>query len=403
MLGSGNGASYAVYNKFENTGTGAKIGVRNEFADVQGNKYGVYNTVASGTSTGQIYGVYNEFLADGNATKHGTYTYISGGDGQLRGSYNSIHPASTNTSIIYGVYGFVSSAGTGTHYGGYFSAAGDNNRAVYGSNSASNGWAGYFSGNGFWDGNLIFNESGTSDHDFRIESDTRVNMFLLDASDDIVRVGNDLSGDSDNGVTLNGVVVDYVADFDNGLWDGTAIGIGSIEYLLDGNSLTTINNNFAPATNGVRTMGTSSLRWSAVYAVNGTIQTSDASQKKNIHDLSYGLKEIMSLRPVSYQWKSDNMGKTPIAPNEKETKLGFVAQEVQDILPEIVQDKEWLPISEEKPEEFHLVPMEVLGMSYSEITPVIVKAIQEQQEIINTQHIRIQELERKIEEILRKN
>ena len=135
-----------------------------------------------------------------------------------------------------------------------------------------------------------------------------------------------------------------------------------------------------------------------VYAANGTIQTSDERMKKNIRDIDYGLNEVMSLRPVSYQWKSDEMGITQIAPHEKETKLGFVAQEIKNILPEIVQDKEWLPISEDRPEEYHLVPMETLGMSYTEMTPVLVRAIQEQQEIIESLKTELKEVKALLEQ-----
>jgi type II secretory pathway pseudopilin PulG len=136
-----------------------------------------------------------------------------------------------------------------------------------------------------------------------------------------------------------------------------------------------------------------------VYSTNGNIQTSDARKKKNIKDLNYGLSQIMALRPVTYQWKSDLMGITPIAPHEKERKLGFVAQEVQNVLPEIVQDKEWLPISEDRPEEYHLVPMQTLGMSYTEMTPVLVKAIQEQQAAIQEQQAAIQEQQAENQEL----
>ena len=93
------------------------------------------------------------------------------------------------------------------------------------------------------------------------------------------------------------------------------------------------------------------------------------------------------------------MGITPIAPNEKETKLGFVAQEVQNVLPEIVKDKEWLPISEDRPEEYHLVPMKTLGMSYTEMTPVMVKAIQEQQSMIDNLKEENNKLKERLERI----
>ncbi len=154
MVGSGNGTSYAVYNDFDNTGTGYRFGIRNEFSDVNGPKYGLYNNFPNGTGAGPIYGVYNNIQNDANATKYGVYNRISGGDGTLRGSYNSIIPATTNTSTIYGVYGSVSSNGTGMHYGGYFNAYGDANRAVYGTNTHTNGWAAYFNGRGYFSSNV---------------------------------------------------------------------------------------------------------------------------------------------------------------------------------------------------------------------------------------------------------
>lgn len=58
----------------------------------------------------------------------------------------------------------------------------------------------------------------------------------------------------------------------------------------------------SPNTDNSLQLGTSSNRWTAVYAVNGTIQTSDAREKHDIADSILGLSFIKSLRPVSYRW-----------------------------------------------------------------------------------------------------
>jgi hypothetical protein len=58
-----------------------------------------------------------------------------------------------------------------------------------------------------------------------------------------------------------------------------------------------------PDQNGGRDLGSSSYRWGALYATNGTIQTSDLRLKKDIEESHYGLKEILKLRPVSFYWK----------------------------------------------------------------------------------------------------
>jgi hypothetical protein len=365
---TGSGTQYAVYNNISATNTSSKYGVYNNFADVNGTKYGVYNYFPNGAATGTIYGVRNWINNDGNATKYGIYNNVSGGDGALRGSFNTITPATTNSSIIYGVYSSVSSNGTGTHYGVYSTTPG-----------GTNDYSGMF-----YAGNFVANEIG-GDYDFRVESDTRTHAFWIDADENLVRFGtNSVTSDGSNGNVIDGVTVDYVADFDNGAAEGTAIGIGSIEFLLDGQNKTTINNVFAPSTDNIRDLGTPTLRWDDVYATNGTIVTSDKREKESISELQYGLKELMLLRPVTFKWNKKTIGATVLEEDKKELKLGLIAQEVQQVLPEVVQTHNWEPISEQRPDEFHLVPMRRLGMSYHEITPVIIKSIQEQQGQIET-------------------
>lgn len=58
-----------------------------------------------------------------------------------------------------------------------------------------------------------------------------------------------------------------------------------------------------PLTDNSTQFGSSTNRWSAIWAANGTIQTSDLRTKENISDASLGLSFINQLRPVSYTWK----------------------------------------------------------------------------------------------------
>jgi len=84
---------------------------------------------------------------------------------------------------------------------------------------------------------------------------------------------------------------------------------------------------------------------------------SDRRLKEDIAPLGYGLNELMALRPVSYQMQSNG-----------EAQIGFIAQEVQAILPELVSGTEG-----------DMEKGETLGMSYGNLTAVLVKAVQEQQ------------------------
>jgi hypothetical protein len=73
---------------------------------------------------------------------------------------------------------------------------------------------------------------------------------------------------------------------------------------------------------------------------------------------------------VSYQWTD--------RPDDG-TRLGLVAQEALDVVPEVVA----------VPDD----PDELMGMRYAELVPVLIKAIQEQQDVIETLSARVAQLE----------
>jgi len=125
------------------------------------------------------------------------------------------------------------------------------------------------------------------------------------------------------------------------------------------NSVITTNVSFQPANDNNYTLGATGKRWSAVHATNGAIQTSDARLKTNIHLMSYGLKEVMAMKPVQFNWK-DNPSANP--------KIGFIAQEIKELVPEVVSGDE---------------TKENLGMNYAELVPVLVNAIKDQQKQID--------------------
>lgn len=60
---------------------------------------------------------------------------------------------------------------------------------------------------------------------------------------------------------------------------------------------------FFPITDNTISLGATGQRWTAVWAANGTIQTSDERDKTDVEISSLGLSFIKSLRPVSYKWK----------------------------------------------------------------------------------------------------
>ena len=91
---------------------------------------------------------------------------------------------------------------------------------------------------------------------------------------------------------------------------------------------------------------------------------SDIKLKKNVKDISYGLKDVLDIRAVEFDWKEKRSGKHDI---------GFIAQEIEKIIPEVVKEVDTLNADGET----HKV------VDYAKLTSVLMKAIQEQQVQIN--------------------
>src|SRR6266498_191608 len=138
-------------------------------------------------------------------------------------------------------------------------------------------------------------------------------------------------------------------------------------------------------TDGSNSLGTDGRRWYDIWAIDVTVNSSDARLKKNIEEIPYGLDEILKLRPVSYKWISNPDGQ------DGPKRLGLLAQEVQKIIPEVVRD--WCYKEDEKTGKTIKMPTTTLGLQYDAIIPVLIKGMQEQQKIIATLEERIAKLE----------
>ncbi len=133
---------------------------------------------------------------------------------------------------------------------------------------------------------------------------------------------------------------------------------------------------YRPVIDGNNSLGEAGARWSTVYATVGAINTSDIRDKENIAPLNYGVNEIMKLNPVTFSWKDNpQWGR----------KIGFIAQEVQPVLREVVQvgNLKTKAATTSNMEDVEQKETNKLGIYYSDIIPVTVKAIQEQQQMLD--------------------
>jgi hypothetical protein len=131
----------------------------------------------------------------------------------------------------------------------------------------------------------------------------------------------------------------------------------------------------APGAAAIRVGRSSSNGNGATLTLAGVwTDASDISKKYNIENIIYGSYEIMKLRPVIYKWKDSN-----------NQDIGFIAQEVKKIIPEIVYGEEG-----------------EMTLSYGKIASVLTKAIQEQQQQIEEQQEQIDELKQMVKSLMQK-
>ncbi|MEL7534087.1 MAG: tail fiber domain-containing protein [Bacteroidota bacterium] len=147
------------------------------------------------------------------------------------------------------------------------------------------------------------------------------------------------------------------------------------------------NAHLAPSIDGSRSLGQSNFRWNTIYSLNGTINTSDRREKSSITALHYGLNEVMALEPISYIWNDYP---------EQGRKIGLIAQDVQNILPELVVDTEWIVDEESGAKSPQATSL--LGIYYTDLLPVLVKAIQEQQTLIEDQQSQLVQMQTQLAE-----
>jgi hypothetical protein len=202
--------------------------------------------------------------------------------------------------------------------------------------------------------------------------------------------------------------------------------VGSSVQLFDGNSsifgnqfgtvgiiangaTPIVGNTLAMGPGGDNTFscGSSGLRWTAVWAVNGTIQTSDSRLKTNVTPSPLGLNFISKLKPISYKWISGAKvedgtttptqigGATVNMKNYKDrpgirTHYGLIAQEVKQTLDELNVDDFAGWALENKDD-----PNSTQALNYGQFIAPLIKAVQELKAELDAAKAEIAELKAK--------
>ena len=127
------------------------------------------------------------------------------------------------------------------------------------------------------------------------------------------------------------------------------------------------------------------------FIVDGNvIASSDKRLKTNIRDYDKGLEAVLGLNPIVYNYS----GKAGVT--YKEDKIGLIAQELQEVAPEMVSNVEkdqYDNSGELKSKETYL------GIHENEIKYLLINSIKEQQEQLDQREEEISKLQSKIDKL----
>ena len=181
----------------------------------------------------------------------------------------------------------------------------------------------------------VFNEDSV-DLDFRIESNNNASFFDLDAGNDSLTVQKGQSGSSCFTVINS---------------SGNGSDVKAIATSLNSESNNTNCHHLKSITQGIATF--------ALLGNGSSTFTSDERLKTDIVNVEDGhLEKLNSVRIVNFKWKAD-----PNGPSQ----MGVIAQEVEDIFPDlVVDDKDAIGTGET-----------YKSVSYSKLNTIALKAIQE--------------------------
>jgi len=122
---------------------------------------------------------------------------------------------------------------------------------------------------------------------------------------------------------------------------------------------------------------TSSSGWAGYFAGKVTADyyyyNSDARYKQNVRTLPHALDTVLALRGVSFDWRQNEF---PQMHFSKTHQLGFIAQEVEKVVPELVSKD----------------GKGMRSLDYIRVIPILVEAIKQQQQQIQASKAQIETL-----------
>jgi len=222
-------------------------------------------------------------------------------------------------------------------------------------------------------GNIVFNSFSSGQNRYQLYSEGNTNnplMFYIAGGAKGSAYGEfSMNGDFDANAYIGG---GFYFDTRDGVAppvsivvkDNNANPVRSANFMEDGEIF--IGYQYGDDKGNYRLQVKDSLYIGGNVSASAYTTRSDYNLKDDIFNIKYGLNDILNLQPVEYTYKSNGS-----------KQLGFIAQDIGTILPEVVSFEE------------------SMSVNYQAIIPILTKAIQEQQALIKALEQRIINLENK--------
>lgn len=284
----------------------------------------------------------------------------------------------------------------------------------------------------------VFNDI-SANYDFRIESDLRTNMFFVDGGNNRIGinqatpttqwdylhdgtagwssqwVNNTATGGTkliNHTSTANGSrVMLATTNYNASALQAAAVVGLSLNATTTGNGGTGVlgaaNNESGVAVYGSLSFVGAYSGWAGFFNADvgcvGTYIGSDRRLKRDIKPISNALDIISNVEPVSYYYDTE---KYPgIGFDENRLSYGFIAQDLEQIIPEMVKDKNLYLNSTNQKTSGTEQPMDAQlfkVVNYTLMIPILTEGIKEQQLMIEAQNAKIEVLEKMVLELKNK-
>ncbi|MBL8879742.1 MAG: tail fiber domain-containing protein [Phycisphaerales bacterium] len=325
-------------------GDGHVVSIRNPNIDAL-----VLRLIAPNPSSVPSYGLWSEVAGLGGRAILGLATDSQGG-----GAAN------------YGVWGQAAGPGGRGVYG-YATNPSGSNYGVRGRTESASGWAGFFEGRGYFSGRLGVGTTAPGyplhiiggDQFMQRVTSSNVNGTWLDLQNTSAggNVWSILSTGSSNGEGAGDLVIRVPA--------ALALDIDTTGYVGFGDNTPTFRIELPNVADN-----------SGRGRANSWTTYSSRRWKHNVRTLDGALGQVLRLRGVSFDWNAEHGGKADI---------GFVAEEVGAVIPEIVS--------------WEANGTDAQSLAYDRITALTVEAIKQQQARIDEQGREIEELKSQLAEL----